>query len=243
MWGFWGSSFGFPGALPPGPFKEYIRANELDANHYYSAYPEATATMVLAALELAPQLARSREQARGCDSRGVRGGVAAVPDGRRSLASEPTTSSARCTALTVMTPIAPGAEPALAPTSQALRAVVEPARAAAAHALRPLGDRAADFVKDASQPQPDELGGPYLLFIGHVRRATSTPTSTSCSRAGDGGAGRSGGVCVGCPHPTRGAELKAYLLHNQIHTGLFFSAYPDATVQTSRHSLERREPR
>ena len=25
MWGFWGSSYGFPGALPPSAFKEYIR--------------------------------------------------------------------------------------------------------------------------------------------------------------------------------------------------------------------------
>jgi len=63
MWGFWGSSFGFPGALPAGPFKRYIHENEIVASHYYSAYPEATATIVLAALELAPQVAALREQA------------------------------------------------------------------------------------------------------------------------------------------------------------------------------------
>jgi hypothetical protein len=60
---FWGSSYGFPGPLPPGPFKDYIKDNELVASHYYSAYPEATATIVLQALELAPRLAELREAA------------------------------------------------------------------------------------------------------------------------------------------------------------------------------------
>jgi hypothetical protein len=63
MWAFWGSSFGFPGALPSGPFKDYIRRNQLEASHYYSAYPEATATSVLAALELEPRLAELRRSA------------------------------------------------------------------------------------------------------------------------------------------------------------------------------------
>ena len=52
----WGSSYGFPGPVPAGPFKQYIRDNELVASHYYSAYPEATATMVLAALALEPRV-------------------------------------------------------------------------------------------------------------------------------------------------------------------------------------------
>jgi hypothetical protein len=63
MWAFWGSSYGFPNALPSGPFKDYIRRNDYTANHYYSAYPEATATTVLAALELSPKVAALRAQA------------------------------------------------------------------------------------------------------------------------------------------------------------------------------------
>jgi hypothetical protein len=54
MKSFWGTSYGFPQPLPSGPFKEYIKENELEASHFYSAYPQATTTMVLAALELAP---------------------------------------------------------------------------------------------------------------------------------------------------------------------------------------------
>jgi hypothetical protein len=63
MFGFWGSSYGFPWALPAGPFKEYIRKHEYVANHYYSAYPEATATMVLQGLELEPKVNALRERA------------------------------------------------------------------------------------------------------------------------------------------------------------------------------------
>jgi hypothetical protein len=63
MWAFWGSSYGFPGALPSGPFKDYIRGNAIEASHYYSAYPEATATMVLGALKVEPRLARLKWQA------------------------------------------------------------------------------------------------------------------------------------------------------------------------------------
>jgi hypothetical protein len=63
MWGFWGSSYGFPNALPSGPFKQYIRNNAFVASHYYSAYPEATTTVVLSALKIAPVVEALRDQA------------------------------------------------------------------------------------------------------------------------------------------------------------------------------------
>jgi hypothetical protein len=53
---FWGSSYGFPQPLPTGPFKKYIDSNQFVAGHFYSAYPEATTTMVLAALEVDKKL-------------------------------------------------------------------------------------------------------------------------------------------------------------------------------------------
>jgi hypothetical protein len=65
MFAFWGSSYGYPWALPAGPFKEYIRRNELVANHYHSAYPTATTTMVRSALELAPKVEALRARAEG----------------------------------------------------------------------------------------------------------------------------------------------------------------------------------
>ncbi|WP_027007138.1 hypothetical protein [Conexibacter woesei] len=63
MFGFWGSSYGFPWALPSAPFKAYIREHAYTASHYYSAYPEATATIVQQALELEPKVRALCDQA------------------------------------------------------------------------------------------------------------------------------------------------------------------------------------
>jgi hypothetical protein len=52
----WGGAYGFPGPLPVSPFKDYIRRNEYVADHFWSAYPEASTTMVLSALEVQERL-------------------------------------------------------------------------------------------------------------------------------------------------------------------------------------------
>jgi hypothetical protein len=49
MKGIWGTSYGFPGPIPVEPFKDYIRANEYVANHYWNAYPGATTTEIISA--------------------------------------------------------------------------------------------------------------------------------------------------------------------------------------------------
>ena len=59
----WQSSYGFPGAVPAHPVKEYIAAHEYPAEHYYSAYPDASTTMVASALELRRNLDSLRRQA------------------------------------------------------------------------------------------------------------------------------------------------------------------------------------
>jgi hypothetical protein len=59
----WGTSFGFPGAKPVGRFKRYITHNEIEADHFYSAYPEATATVALAALRLGDRFEAFKAQA------------------------------------------------------------------------------------------------------------------------------------------------------------------------------------
>jgi hypothetical protein len=68
----WGSSHGFPGPVPVGPFKQWVRRNEFVASHYYSAYPEATTKEVLSALELstmAQVLAQQAEHSSPADFR------------------------------------------------------------------------------------------------------------------------------------------------------------------------------
>jgi hypothetical protein len=53
MKGIWGTSYGFPGPIPVEPFKDYIRVNEYVANHYYNAYPQATTTEIISAVNVA----------------------------------------------------------------------------------------------------------------------------------------------------------------------------------------------
>jgi hypothetical protein len=54
----WGSSFGFPKPIPEERFERYIKHNEFVANHFYSAYPDATATMIGSAFRLEREHAR-----------------------------------------------------------------------------------------------------------------------------------------------------------------------------------------
>jgi hypothetical protein len=67
MTAFWGSSYGFPKPLPTAPFKKYIQDNETEADHYYSAYPDATSTMIQRALTLDEQLTPLRRDAQEMD--------------------------------------------------------------------------------------------------------------------------------------------------------------------------------
>jgi hypothetical protein len=67
MTAFWGSSYGFPKPLPTAPFKTYIQVNETEADHYYSAYPDATSTMIQRALALDAKLEPLRRDAERMD--------------------------------------------------------------------------------------------------------------------------------------------------------------------------------
>jgi hypothetical protein len=67
MTAFWGTSYGFPKPLPTAPFKAYIQVNETEADHYYSAYPDATSTMIQRGLELDARLAALRRDAERMD--------------------------------------------------------------------------------------------------------------------------------------------------------------------------------
>ena len=72
MKGIWGTSFGFPGPIPVEPFKRYIRANEYVANHYWSAYPGATTTEIIAGKRVAAALEDLRVRSAGMDAEAFR---------------------------------------------------------------------------------------------------------------------------------------------------------------------------
>lgn len=63
-----GPAYGWPGAVPAAPFKDHIARHEYPASHFYSAYPGATATMVLSALEVRERLDDLRVRARKMDA-------------------------------------------------------------------------------------------------------------------------------------------------------------------------------
>ena len=97
-----------------------------------------------------------------------------------------------------------------------------------------------DFVTDPSQPAPEHLPGPYLLFsvtfdglLDAFLEQLTASLETELQAIY--------GCCVGAPDPARGEPLQDYLRHNQVQTGLFFSAYPDATVETVMDALGVRQ--
>lgn len=142
-------------------------------------------------------------------------------------------------ALTVLTPIIPGEEHALRRYLEDLPRAPSPlARLPRTHFGRWVV--VPDFVKDASQPKEDRLGCEYLLFTATFDGELESYLDELCGELVEE-AERIWGSCIGCPTPAGGLGLKAYLKHNQIDTGLFFVAYPTASVQDVKDALGARE--
>lgn len=95
-----------------------------------------------------------------------------------------------------------------------------------------------DWVNSRAQPRQDHLGCPYLIFTSNLHGSLDVYLDALCARAE---AAAIWSHCAGAPQPASGAALKAYLLHNQIDTGFFVAAYPDASVEEVRTSLTLRE--
>lgn len=142
-------------------------------------------------------------------------------------------------ALTVMTPVVPSRARTVLKTIDDLPRRPSPfARLGAAHFARWVF--IPDFVGDPSQPKPEHLPAPYLLFSATFdgdRDAFLDDLTTRLAVEVDA----IYGCCIGAPDPPRGELLQAYLRHNQVQTGLFFAAYPEATVQMVTDALTVRE--
>lgn len=142
-------------------------------------------------------------------------------------------------ALTVLTPIAPGAEPALRGYLEGLGEGESPlARLPRTHFGRWVIMQR--FVTGRGQRKHEDPGGPFLIFSSTFDGDLDSYLTELTTELGDE-AERIWGACIGAPQPARGPALKAYLLHNQIETGLFFSPYPDATVRQVRDSVRDRD--
>jgi hypothetical protein len=97
-----------------------------------------------------------------------------------------------------------------------------------------------DFISDPKQPHRESLPGPYLLFSATFDGTLQRYLDDLCERLADEAA-EIWGCCIGAPQPAAGPALQDYLRHNQIDTGLFFAAYPGASVALVKDSLSVRE--
>jgi hypothetical protein len=141
-------------------------------------------------------------------------------------------------ALTVLAPITPGREDELREYLEGLPRPPSPlTRLPRTHFGRWV--IVPGFADEDGRGSREELECQYLLFSATFDGALDSYLDELCAELAPE-AERIWGCCVGCS-PARGPALKAYLLHNQIPTGLFFSAYPSASVDTVKRSLEARE--
>jgi hypothetical protein len=146
--------------------------------------------------------------------------------------------SGQAGALTVLTPIAPGAEPALRAYLEGLRAGASPlTRLPRTHFGRWV--IVSELAPD-DEPQPDRLAGPYLLFTASFDGPLDSYLDELCDELA-AEALEIWGRCAGAPQPPAGAPLKAYLRAHHQTTGFFVAAYPQATVGDVRAALAQRE--
>lgn len=150
--------------------------------------------------------------------------------------------SGQAYAFMAMTPVKPGEEKPLAEYLRGLRA----------HGQSPLAKLprthiarfviVPDFHNDPTWKQRHEehLDLNYLIFTSNLDGNIDTYLDELCEKLAPE-APEIWGRCVGCPDPPKGAALKRYLKHNQIHTGIFYAPYGHATVGTVKRSLRQRE--
>ncbi len=145
-------------------------------------------------------------------------------------------------AFMAMTPIKPGEEGALADYLHHLR---ERGSSPLARLPRTHLGRfviVPDFHHEVTwkQLREEHLDRPYLIFTSNFDGQLDSYLDELCDRLAPE-AKEIWGRCIGCPESAQGAALKSYLKHNQVDTGIFFAAYGQATVETVKRSLVRRE--
>ena len=146
--------------------------------------------------------------------------------------------SGQARALTVLTPIEPGAQDDLRRYLEELKATGSPlARLPRTHFGRWV--IVADFTPD-DERKPDHLAVPYLLFTACFDGALDSYLDELCDELA-AEAPALWGRCAGAPEPPTGTALKAYLRAHQAKTGFFVAAYPQATVGHVLAALKQRE--
>ena len=228
----WGGAYGVPKPTPVGPFIDYIRKAKIPTTYYYSAYPEASTTMVCDALELRGKFESFQAEAamlepdrfadayaRFVTEAQKRNGV--EPDRRTSPAGK---------GLCCLTPFSREAD---GPLREALARLGEGehspfAEIAGTHFARFV---VIEHLKDKRSHQFEATS--YLLFAAefdgsreqYVESLAATPELVSVWRHCDGDTD----------------VLPRYLLEHRVEPGYSVIGYPGATVADVRASLALEE--
>lgn len=237
----WGTSFGFPGPEPVRPFLAYIRANDFGADHFYSAYPHASNTDVLAALRLLPIVCRLGREARRLDAASFGWQYDVVlrctqgrPEPLRPVNPPRGNLCGQTYAFTALTRIHRG-------RLEAVRDLLRSLESSSPFATVPGMHLARWVVIDDSRYQGDgqrrdSWRHPYLLTT-----TTTDGAEDPVDRLFDAAGVALDEVfqhCVGYPGRLDRASFDHYLRSHQIRTNRFFSGYPDASVDDVLRALD-----
>ena len=143
-------------------------------------------------------------------------------------------------ALTTFAPIVPGHEDELRAHLEGLpRGADSPlARLGQLHTSRmQIFDH---LVHQSARQKPDRLKSNYFVFTASFDGDLDDFLDAICERLAPE-ADALWGHCVGYPGTSDPAAFKRYIADHQIHTNLFASAYPSASVSKVRESLALRD--
>ena len=139
-----------------------------------------------------------------------------------------------------MTPIKPGAESELRTYLEGLGHPGPLAKVPRTHMARWVIVEKFCCKPSYKQRKPETLAIPSLVFSSNFDGVLDSYLDELCESMAPEAAAI-WGHCIGCPAKPRGAALKAYLKHNQIHCGFFYAAYGTATVSEVNASLNQRD--
>ncbi|HWI08785.1 MAG TPA: hypothetical protein VNT54_14875 [Solirubrobacteraceae bacterium] len=150
--------------------------------------------------------------------------------------------SGQARAFMAMTPVKPGEEKPLAEYLRGLRSRGPSPLAKLPRTHMGRFVIVPDFHNDPTwnQRHEEHLDLNYLIFTSNLDGDIDSYLDELCDKLAPE-AKEIWGRCVGCPDSASGHALKTYLKHNQIKSGIFFSAYGQATVAKVKESLRRRE--
>lgn len=246
----WNSAYGFPNlpgdeALPvwrritrpiPGrAFVDYVRGASLPADHFYSAYPQATTTEVLAGLAAEAAVADLRGRVlaghdpASFDAAYTAALLALQPRPMVGAQPDSVVGDVRggLYAFTALTPVRPGAVTELRATLAALGTGAQSPFAAV-----PGVHFARWVVIDELPTQPGQQrdGWPQAYLLTSTTADGSTPPYADLHRSLGAARDAVYGLCAGYPQAPTEAGFAAYLQQCRIPAGRFYAGYPDASV-------------